>query len=271
MEKYMIKWHDTLDSTNSEAAREAANLDNLSVIAASCQTAGRGQRGNRWSSARGENLTFSIFLRFMTGTGARPGDCPSLAAAEQFAISGIATLAQCRLLADAGIEATVKWPNDIYCGDRKISGILVENTLSGKLVRTSVAGIGLNVNQKVFPPELPNPVSMSLLTGREYDVKELLGTFMDIFTGTLGLLWEPQVLKEEYESRLYRRGVESSFADISSRDATLPANALMSGNAYGDKIFRGTIEGISSCGLLQVRTTDGAIREFGFKEIAYII
>ena len=271
MKTYTIKWHETLDSTNSQALREAPALDNLSVIAAASQTAGRGQRGNRWSAAPGENLTFSIFLRFNTDSCSRPDSFPALTAGRQFAISAAATLAQCLFLERHGIMSSIKWPNDIYCGDRKISGMLVENSLAADHVRTSIVGIGLNVNQTVFPEDLPNPVSMSGLTGRKYDIRTLLDEFMRVFSECLDMLEGPwSILKETYERRLYRKGTECSFADISGRDATLPADALVSGTGSGGKIFRGTIEGISETGLLKVRTSSGT-KEFGFKEIAYII
>ena len=274
---YDIRWYDTLGSTNDEAARHAGDLDNLSVVAAGFQTSGRGQKGNRWTSEKGMNLTFSIFLRFTTpeAPAARPA-CPALKATEQFVISEIATIAQCRFLAGLGIDAKIKWPNDIYCGDRKISGMLVENSLSGTFLSTSVVGIGLNVNQTAFPPELPNPTSVKLLTGKDSDVRGLLESFMEIFTGCLQIpstSAEAGQLKHVYESLLYRRGQEAVFLDISGRPAYLPSDAVVPrvhGKASGT-MFRGCIEGISGTGMLRLRLVSGEIREFGFKEIAYII
>ena len=117
---YRIIWHQTIDSTNSEAARHVSCLDNLSVIAAERKTAGRGQRGNRWTADAGENLTFSVVLK--------PGrdGIPAIASADQFRISEIAALSVSFFLEDMGIDSEIKWPNDIYCGDRKICGILQE-------------------------------------------------------------------------------------------------------------------------------------------------
>ena len=95
---YAVTWYDEVDSTNNEAIRKAGSLDNMSVIAASHQTAGRGQRGNAWHAEAGENLTFSIFLRFRTPSDDREGSFPEIMAADQFVLSETATLAQCRFL-----------------------------------------------------------------------------------------------------------------------------------------------------------------------------
>ena len=273
---YAVTWYDELDSTNNEAIRKAGSLDNMSVIAASHQTAGRGPRGNAWHAEAGENLTFSIFLRFRTPSDDREGSFPEIMAADQFVLSETATLAQCRFLKRKGIDARIKWPNDIYAGNRKISGMLVENSLNGKYLATSVIGIGLNVNQTCFPPELPNPTSMSLLTGSHYELRTLLGEFMEVFTETVLMMngIPHEELKELYEMELYRKGEQVMFLDISGRPAYLPANPVMSGNPGGrsdETYFTGTVKGVSDTGMLQVMLPDGRVREFGFKEIAYVI
>ncbi len=276
---YAIKWYEELDSTNNEAIRMADSLDNLSVIAASYQTAGRGQRGNSWQAAHGENLTFSVFLRFPLASAPDESANTGIPAADQFRLSETATLAQCRFLQGKGIDARIKWPNDIYVGNRKISGMLVENSLNGGNLSTSVVGIGMNVNQTAFPPELPNPVSMKLLTGKEYDIRALLEEFMDEFCASLELLELPaDRLREIYESGMYRRGEKTWFADLSGRPAYLPANPFVqplmtdiSGENVRQGVFEGTVTGISGSGLLKVMLADGSVREFGFKEIAYII
>ena len=276
---YAIKWYEELDSTNNEVIRTADSLDNLSVIAASFQTAGRGQRGNSWHAAYRENLTFSIFLRFPLPSSLGDIVGKGIMAADQFRLCETATLAQCRFLEGKGIDAKIKWPNDIYVGNRKISGMLVENSLNGGNLSTSVIGIGLNVNQTSFPPEVPNPVSMKLLTGKEYDIKALLEEFMDVFSESLELLELPaDGLREMYESKMYRHGEKTLFADLSGRPAYLPANPFMqpvmtapAGENMRDRVFEGTVTGISDSGLLKVQLGDGTVREFGFKEIAYII
>ena len=158
-----IRWYDTVESTNDEARRLIEGLDNLSVIAARCQTAGRGQGDHKWHSLPGENLTFSVVLKF-----GENGLAP-LAARDALLITETITLALRLYLEEKDITVRIKWPNDIYAGDRKICGILIENILQGQDVASSIVGIGLNLNQTEFPADLPNPVSIALLTGSSYD------------------------------------------------------------------------------------------------------
>lgn len=173
--KYNIIWHNELDSTNSEAGRRLTGLDNLSVLSASAQTSGRGQGDHTWTSRPGENLTFSIVLK--------PEDISSK---DSFIVSQITALSVIRFLNSFGIEALIKWPNDIYVlgksDGKKICGILIENVFKGDSLASSVIGIGLNINQTDFPAHLPNPISLRQLTGKEYKLEDCLETFLDIFT-----------------------------------------------------------------------------------------
>ena len=171
-----IRWLDTVESTNDEARRALDGLDNLSVIAARCQTAGRGQGDHSWHSLPGENLTFTVVLKF-GGEYLAP-----LLARDVLLITETVTLALRRYLLAKGVKARIKWPNDIYVGDLKICGILIEDILRGDEVGASIVGIGLNLNQTAFPPDLPNPVSLSLLTGRRYDPEKELVRFVRILS-----------------------------------------------------------------------------------------
>lgn len=193
-----IIWHKELDSTNSEARRLLAGLDNLSVIAAAYQTAGRGQGDHTWTSSRGENLTFSVVLKFDRGF---------LSARDALLITQVTTLALCRMLSSKGIPSWIKWPNDIYVADmKKICGILIENVLNCESVGSSIIGIGLNVNQTSFSPDLPNPTSMKLLTGREYDTHALLEEFQIHISDALQLMSSDEgrnVLDQEFKSRVF--------------------------------------------------------------------
>lgn len=155
-----ILWLKTADSTNSELRRHIEGLDNLSIIAAREQTAGRGQGSHSWFASPGENLTFSVLYRF--------GGACSLAASDAILITQVTTLALLDYLRLNGVEARIKWPNDIWVGSKKICGILIENSLSEGMVRESIVGIGLNLNETRWPQELPNPVSLRELTGRHY-------------------------------------------------------------------------------------------------------
>ncbi|MBO4428081.1 MAG: biotin--[acetyl-CoA-carboxylase] ligase [Bacteroidales bacterium] len=175
-----ICWHEVLDSTNSEVRRHLEDLDNLSVTAAVEQTAGRGRGGHRWASAPGENLMFSVLLKFGT-----PELAP-LAAKDAVLITQAVTLALGDWLEAEGVSPRIKWPNDIWIGDRKICGILIENTVDAGNVTASIVGIGVNLNQTDFDPALPNPTSLSLLTGRKYDIKASLEDFCSVLEESLG-------------------------------------------------------------------------------------
>lgn len=167
-----ITWFDVVESTNDEVRKRIGSIDNLSVIAARYQTAGRGQGDHKWHSRSGENLTFTVHLKF----GGEGGLAP-LAVKDSLLITETVTLALRLYLEDKGIHARIKWPNDIYVGDKKICGILIENILDGAYVSSCIAGIGLNLNQMEFPSDLPNPVSIAQLTDKQYDGETELELF----------------------------------------------------------------------------------------------
>ena len=164
LEKVRIIWLDSAKSTNSELRMRLGELDNLSVIAAVEQTAGRGQGSHTWYSSPRTNLTFSILYRFPEeGQGL-------LKVADMLLVTQITTLGIRDYLLSKGITAGIKWPNDIWVGNRKICGILIENILDGDRIEASIVGIGLDVNEETWPEELPNPVSMKQLTGIHYEL-----------------------------------------------------------------------------------------------------
>ena len=194
-----ILWLETADSTNSELRRRIAGLDNLSIIATREQTAGRGQGTHTWFSTPGRNLTFSILYRF--------GDAYALAASDAILITQVTTLAIRDYLLGHGVRARIKWPNDIWVEDRKICGILIENTLESGMVRESIVGIGLNLNETGWPPELPNPVSLRELTGREYAPDAELTALEKEIRRRFGLLASPDgrcSLQEEFGRFMFR-------------------------------------------------------------------
>lgn len=246
-----IIWLDSIDSTNQEARRHISAIDNLSVLSAMSQTEGRGQQGNSWSSETGLNLTFSIVLKN-----------PAIKAHDQFALSQLAALSVTDFLSSYGIEARIKWPNDIYIGDRKICGVLIENSIKGDSVDWSIIGIGLNVNQRVFPSDIPNPTSMVLCTdsGKEHDIAALLDEFIETFTSYynryLNITGGLKKLRQLYLSQMWRKGELSSFIDS---------------RGHSNVKFNGTIKGISDSGLLVIEKEKGELIEFAFKELTYII
>ena len=163
-----------ITSTNDYLAhlcKESKAKEFYTVIAES-QTKGKGQRGNSWESEAGKNLTFSIFVRHH----------PDLKAQDQFALSDLTAQSVVEFLSRYDITSRVKLPNDIYIGMDKICGILIENTLRGNSLYSSIIGIGLNVNQTEFDPSLPNPTSMSICKKHKaFDIDECLESLIDIF------------------------------------------------------------------------------------------
>lgn len=249
--KHDIIWLDTVDSTNSEARRRISRVDNLSVLSALEQTSGRGQQGNEWSSRPGENLTFSIILKF--------SDHKTLDVHEQCVINEIASLSVVDFLASHEIEAKIKWPNDIYVQNHKICGILIENSLRGSDINHSIIGIGLNINQKNFNVNLPNPISMAILTDKIYDISECLDEFMSIFKKYVHRYLNGNSRSEElrtfYLRQLWKIDEQMHFTDGKNKENT----------------FRGIIRGLTDMGNLLIETEKGELKEFAFKEIGYII
>lgn len=235
---------ESLPSTNLYVRERLPELANLSVVTARCQTAGRGQRGNVWVSAPGENLTFSVLLRFPEG---------ELEARLQMRLTALATVAMRDCLRERyGIDARIKWPNDIYVHDRKICGMLIENGLTGRWVTHSILGIGLNVNQTAWDPALLNPTSMHRISGKDYDPDEVLGSFLHRLQALLPSLQEDS-LWQAYTADLYRLGERHAWSD-----------------ADGTRFF-GTIKGVRKDGRLEILCDDGRPRLFAFKEVGYIL
>lgn len=199
-----ITWYDSVDSTNSVARSHIDSLANLSVISARFQTAGRGQGDHKWHSEPDQNLMFTVVLKF----GSEEGDLAPLKATDELLITQIITMALRHfLLEQYGIEARIKWPNDIYVGQGKICGILIENILSGREVASSIIGVGLDVNQTTFPSDLPNPVSIAQLTGSTYDLHETLETLVGYITQSAELSNSDegrQRLDEEFNKYMFR-------------------------------------------------------------------
>jgi BirA family biotin operon repressor/biotin-[acetyl-CoA-carboxylase] ligase len=243
--KIRIKWFEELDSTNNELLRHIRDYDNLSVVAAVSQTAGRGQRGNRWLSKPGDNLTFSLLLR--------PEKLP---VREVMALTCLATLAVRDALCNEGVPAVIKWPNDIYVGKKKICGMLVENGLDGTDIAWSVIGIGINLNQTEFPGELLNPISLKRLTGRSYELEPFLEKVcmgIEKLLPELASIEGRKGLREVYERDLFQKDILAKYRDL----------------ATGEE-FIGTIRGITPEGLVRIEA-EGLERTFGFKEVGYIL
>ncbi len=228
---------DETDSTNRWLKDQRSS--DVSVVVADYQTAGKGCGSNSWESERGKNLTFSVLLH--------PEEIP---ASCQFRISEIVSVVLCKVLEQYLSPLTIKWPNDIYVGDRKICGILIENRLQGSSILDSIVGIGLNVNQTAFLSDAPNPVSMKQILGREVDREELLQLFLKELEAVYAM--DIESLSADYRQRLYR---QDGFYEYQDADGSFKAKLL---NVQDD-------------GRLVLLDTDGKARYYAFKEVSFII
>ncbi len=225
---------DETDSTN-RWLREQGGEENM-VVWADYQTAGRGCGTNHWESERGKNLTFSMLLH--------PHDVP---AQKQFRISRAISLAICKALGQHIGDLSIKWPNDIYWRDGKIGGILIEVTLQGNKVKACIIGIGLNINQRVFRSDAPNPVSVWQICEQETDCEQLLQEILQAFQEYMG-----KSNKDEYQSMLYRRKGFHPYADK-------------------DGAFMAEIIDVEDDGHLLLRDDNGQLRRYAFKEVTFVI
>ena len=240
----------TVDSTNRYMRDMANELWNrcgsngFVVVTAGHQTAGRGQRGNTWSSNAGENLLFSILVH--------PGE--TLEVSKQFLLSQAVALSIHDAMKCHGIDTLLKWPNDIYAGNRKLAGILLELDYSGAFVEQAIIGIGLNVNQENFPPMDRIPVSMKILQGHKFILDDVLATILDSFERYYHELesGNKELIAERYTGLLLGVNEQRNFVDK-------------------DGCFEGTITGVESDGQLIIHRIDGGTGRYAFKEVEIIL
>ena len=186
------------NSTNNylQSLCSKQKMEELTVVVADFQTSGRGQRGNSWESDPGKNLLFStvIFPEF-------------LEARRQFLISQIISLAIKEELDTYTSDISIKWPNDVVVSHKKICGMLIENDLMGRNISQSIAGIGININQEMFHCSAPNPVSLRQITGKKYDLFEILKNIMLRIQSYYSLLKKGDTtsIACQYEKSLFRR------------------------------------------------------------------
>ena len=262
-----IIWLDRIDSTNSEALRRLPELDGPVVLAAREQTAGRGQRGNRWFSEAGQNLTFSIVLQFGRGTLPVPeaglpessslNRLPALSTADAVWLNFLTANVVADFVSSLGVDCRIKWPNDLYAGRDKLCGMLIENSLDSGGVAASVIGIGLNMNQMEFS-QLARATSVARLTGGHYYLDESLEVLVRRFEEALPALFDPQrrqALFASYTSRLFQKDVRARYHD------------LLTGRE-----FDGIIRSVAPDGRLLVEDClTGASLLYRFKEVGYIL
>ena len=241
---------DEVDSTNNYVAAHAGELADMTMVVAASQTSGRGQRGNVWESEPGANLTFTLYH-----------EPRGLEPRRQFELSMSAALAMARYLQgfDWGAGACIKWPNDIYVGNRKIAGILIENSVTTASIEHTRIGIGLNVNQTEFRGDAPNPVSMAMLAGRRFDLDNVRRGVADMLERHLAALDAENAgasLVSQFESLLWRHdGKPHAFRE--------PASGIT---------YQGCIIGVDATGPISIQNVSTLERkEYRFKEIEFVL
>lgn len=231
---------DETDSTNIYINKvEETNV----LVAAEYQTAGRGQGSNTWESERGKNLLFSIKVS------------PSWMEAKDYYLLSMAGALALKNVLDSFVgDITLKWPNDIYWKDKKISGTLIQTSISGRNIQDCIYGVGININQRIFVSDAPNPVSLWQILGRETDREKILQMIADEFSRHLQMLEEGKAdfIHQEYNKHLYRR--EGFYA-------------------YEDKdgMFEAEVIEVLKNGHLVLRDRNGMTRIYELKEVKFII
>lgn len=231
-------------STNSlmKEKKKEGELSDKTAIMTDFQSSGRGQGKNVWYSDRGKNLLASFYRK------------TDLKADKHFMLTIMASLAIMDTLKEGGISSKIKWPNDIYVENRKIAGILIENSLMQSQIHDTIVGIGLNINQIEFPEIIPNPVSIAHVIQKEIEINNILETFIDKFDSFYNRTQngDGEELFHEYNENLFRLKEWKIFE-------------------YQEHNFNGQIRGVMPDGRLIVETESGALKHFLFGEVKYVI
>ncbi len=229
----------SVDSTNLYA--RSLDFSHV-VVSADYQSAGRGQGSNTWESEAGKNLLFSLKL-----------SPANLLAQQQFVLSMAGALAIRAALGEYGEGFTVKWPNDIYYEDYKISGTLIETTIIGKRIQDCIFGVGINVNQQVFT-SAPNPIALCQIVERELDREELLSSILEKFEEYYRVVEKGDyaLLFNEYNAYLYRRKGFFPYIDKGGR-------------------FEAQVVRVETNGRLVLQDKEGAQRSYESKELTFVV
>ncbi len=238
--------YDSLGSTNTKAQELAAAeaIPEGSAIMAGYQEQGKGQRGNTWQSQDGENILMSTVLY--------PVFLPTT---KLFCLSKAIALAVSDLAEEVGVNnVCIKWPNDIYADNKKLAGILIENTFRSTEIAMAIAGTGVNVNQIQFSTEVKNVTSLNLETGKKFDIKhtaELLHKHISYWYEQLKQ-GNFELIDSTYHHRLYRLNTKAPFRENGTE-------------------FTGTIKGVNESGKLLIENKTGEMLEFDLKEVEFVI
>lgn len=238
--------YNEIDSTNSEALRILRQNNRETedfAVCAEYQTCGRGQTGNKWIAQAGKNITMSVAVRYT-----------DFAAVKQFKISQAVAVAVVKYLEKKGIaNVNIKWPNDIYVGMKKICGILLETSIYGRNIKHAIAGIGLNINQTVFSDNLPNPISMKIITGEDYILQTEIEILAQETLSAMKNVDSDNLVAEQYLQLLLGKNAPLLYA-------------------YNDEIKSFITIGTDDIGRIIVKdTNDNKIKKYNFKEIELLI
>jgi BirA family biotin operon repressor/biotin-[acetyl-CoA-carboxylase] ligase len=233
----------SVDSTNNYATRliMSSSPEEWTIISAEEQLSGKGQKGNKWESEKGKNILLSIII------------FPNfLEVYDQFLLSKVTSLGICDVISMFSGSVSIKWPNDIYVDKNKISGILIENSVTGIRMNYSIIGIGLNINQKNFLSDAPNPISLCEILKKELDRNEIFGMLISSIYKWYLILKEGKIdlINDAYVKSMYMKDVSASFKD-------------------SDGIFTGKIKGVDQIGRLIIEK-EGVDCFYGFKEVEFI-
>lgn len=219
------------------------------IIITDHQTTGKGQKGNFWESEQGQNLVFSLPLY--------PGFLPP---SHQFALLEIASIAMVEtleyFLKGQNVEVSIKWPNDIYVGDKKICGMLIEHNIIGSLIDYTILGIGLNVNQRKFLSDAPNPISLIHYLGKRSDLTDVLSVWYRYFS-TMYMDFENKHRSFEELHALYEKNLYRKIGFYPYKDA--------------QGVFEAEVVGVESNGCIKLKPLKGEPRSYAFKEVSYIL
>ena len=255
---------DKTDSTNSYLSRLQGErtLFEGTIIIAKHQEQGRGQRGTSWQSEPNKNLTLSILLQptflkpeeqFQLNKAVSLGVLEflrfSVSRHPPFSLSGVESVKGGQGEAE---RVRIKWPNDIYISSKKVAGILIENSVSGNSLQQSIIGIGINVNQDKFPAELPNPTSLKLVTGKEFDLDECLKQLCSCIEKRYLELRANRFaeMDKDYLQNLYRFGELANYK-------------------YKSETLKAKITGVTKLGKLILEKENKKILECDFKEVEF--
>lgn len=243
MKNWRIIHLNSCKSTNeyAKSLKPQGLLADKTAIMTDFQEKGRGQGKNRWHSEKKKNLLCS--LSYST----------EIKAEKHFLLNMATSLTIVDVLKSIHIHAKIKWPNDIYIHNKKVAGILIENSLIHDTISTSVVGIGLNVNQEKFPAWIPNPVSLYQVSNKYFEIKKLLNAITESFEKQI------EIVKSRSDSLLF-----NGYLDNMYRYKTWEVYQT------NNKSFTGRILGVQPTGLLIVETDGGQILNFDFGEIVYL-